>query len=207
METYSEHSHAASAATPSGAVAQDKSAPEQPERPAALPVNFDTIPEELKGLNQFTCWRYEWRGGRWTKVPFMATGAKKAWNKDEARKAAWNEKQAEKAAKEGRKWKTKDRSTASSTDPETWSSFEDAKRTYERSLSNPKWQYDGIGIALDGEVDENGLTLAAIDIDKVSDDPKRPARANEIIKAVRSYTEVSPSAKGFRIFLRAKPCA
>ena len=65
--------------------------------------------------------------------------------------------------------------------------------------------YDGIGFVLSDAVDENGLTIAAIDIDKVSGDPKRIARAKEIIEAIGSYTEISPSAKGLRVFLKAKP--
>jgi hypothetical protein len=43
------------------------------------------------------------------------------------------------------------------------------KRAYQ------KGGYDGIGFVLDGAVDENGLTIAAIDIDKVKDDAKRIA--------------------------------
>jgi putative DNA primase/helicase len=88
---------------------------------------------------------------------------------------------------------------ASSTDPSTWSPFERVWRAYEGG------GYDGIGFALNGEVDENGLTVAAVDIDKIAGDPERIARAKEIIKAIGSYTEISPSGKGVRIFLLAKP--
>jgi putative DNA primase/helicase len=176
------------------------------ERPTALPVNFDGIPDGMKRRKQWSVWRYTKRAkGGWTKVPFMAREAKKAWNSDPERRAKWNEEQAQKAAKDKREWREKDRSSASSTDPETWSSFEDAKRTYERSQSSSNYRYDGVGFALDGKVDENGLTIAAVDIDKVTDDPKRLARAQEIIEAIGSYTEKSPSGKGYRIFLKAKP--
>jgi len=151
-------------ATLSAAEEQDKGAPEQPERPAALPVKGDSTPEDLKRLPQWVLWRYEWRGGRWTKVPYQPCGRK-----------------------------------ASSTNPKTWSAFGAVWRAYQTG------EYDGIGFALSDEVDENGLTFAAIDIDKVSGDPKRIARSKEIIKAVGSYTELSPSAKGLRVFLKAKP--
>lgn len=66
---------------------------------------------------------------------------------------------------------------------------------------------DGIGFALDGAEDENGLTIAAVDMDGVIGNPEREARAGEIIAALRSYTEVSPSGAGYRIFLLAKPLA
>lgn len=44
--------------------------------PATLAVNPDAIPAELRERPQWVCWRWEWRGDRWTKVPLNpATGA------------------------------------------------------------------------------------------------------------------------------------
>jgi hypothetical protein len=53
------------------------------ERPQALPVNPDGIPDELKERDQWVCWRYEWRkdakgGGKWTKVPIDPGTGRKA---------------------------------------------------------------------------------------------------------------------------------
>jgi primase-polymerase (primpol)-like protein len=186
--------------TPVGHGAQDK-----PARPTAPPVNFGNIPEELKQRKQWTPWRYAERGAGWTKVPYMAWEAKKAWNSNTERREKWNKKKADEAAAKGLEWRERDRSTASSTDPETWATFEDAKRAYERSLSKPEYRYDGIGFALSGEVDENGLTIAAVDMDKVVGNPEREERARKIIAKLNSYTEISPSGKGYRIFLKAKP--
>ena len=88
---------------------------------------------------------------------------------------------------------------ASSTDPATWTKFDTVMESYRSS------GFDGIGIALDGKVDADGLTLAAVDIDKAVGDPDRQARAEQIIASMGSYTELSPSGKGYRIFLRARP--
>lgn len=47
--------------------------------PETLPPDPRPIPEELQRLDQWVCWRWEWRGGRWTKVPTdPATGRRAA---------------------------------------------------------------------------------------------------------------------------------
>lgn len=91
--------------------------------------------------------------------------------------------------------------TASSTDAATWSTFPTVWSVYQGG------GYDGIGIALDGAIDEDGLTLAAIDIDKVAGDQAREELAQEVIRDVASYAERSPSGNGYRIFTKAEPAA
>src|SRR5262245_59895877 len=39
------------------------------ERPKVLPVLPDNIPAALKALRQWVCWRLEFRGKKWTKIP------------------------------------------------------------------------------------------------------------------------------------------
>lgn len=90
---------------------------------------------------------------------------------------------------------------ASSTDPATWSTFSAVWRAYQAG------GYDGIGFALDGEPDDNGLTVAGVDLDGVVGNSAREARAREIIASLNSYTEVSPSGVGYRIFTLAHPLA
>lgn len=90
---------------------------------------------------------------------------------------------------------------ASSTNPDTWNTFEAVWEVY---LAG---KYDGIGFALDGVVDDSGLTIAGVDMDGVKGNPEREARAREIIVALNSYTEVSPSGLGYRIFTLANPLA
>jgi putative DNA primase/helicase len=83
----------------------------------------------------------------------------------------------------------------SSTNPKTWSPFEKALAAY-LSLN-----LDGMGFVLDGTGD-----LVAIDLDKCRDPVTGEIEpwALEIVRKVDSYTEVSPSGRGLRIFARGK---
>ena len=89
---------------------------------------------------------------------------------------------------------------ASSTNSKTWSSFDAVWQAYQTG------KFDGIGVALTGKVDADGLTLAGVDIDKIAGDQGRTKRATDIVAAIGSYAEISPSGTGVRILLRAKPC-
>lgn len=47
----------------------------RPPRPAALPVQFDNIPAELREVPRWVVWRYEFRKAKWAKPPFTTAGA------------------------------------------------------------------------------------------------------------------------------------
>jgi putative DNA primase/helicase len=51
-------------------------------RPIAIPVNPGSIPSELIAIPHWLIWRYEWRTGKWTKVPYHASGSGKAKSTD-----------------------------------------------------------------------------------------------------------------------------
>jgi putative DNA primase/helicase len=78
----------------------------------------------------------------------------------------------------------------SSTDPSTWATLNEAWTRYEQDA------LDGVGFAL------NGNGLAGIDIDKCRDPEtgKVTAEAGEIVRKLDSYTEISPSGTGLRVF-------
>ena len=80
---------------------------------------------------------------------------------------------------------------ASSTDPKTWASFDAAKAACE------KGGYDGIGYVL-AESDP----YVGVDLDDCLHDGRPDDRAIEIVKSLGSYTEISPSGRGLRIFVR-----
>lgn len=83
-----------------------------------------------------------------------------------------------------------DGSFASSTDPETWTSFINAK---ERAAGR------GLGFVL------NGDGLACIDLDKCLVNGVLQPWAEKIVKAAgRTYIEVSPSGRGLHIWGKAK---
>jgi Protein of unknown function (DUF3987) len=83
------------------------------------------------------------------------------------------------------------RTNASVTDPETWASFDDTVDSY--SLGG----FDGIGYVL--AVDD---PIAGVDLDKCRDPQTGviEAWACRIVERLRSYTEISPSGRGLRIF-------
>ena len=79
---------------------------------------------------------------------------------------------------------------ASSTDPNTWSSFEDALK----AVQNKRYEYIGFVFADTG--------IVGIDIDAGYEDDLPSALAVDIIGHCRSYTEKSKSGRGFHILLK-----
>lgn len=81
---------------------------------------------------------------------------------------------------------------ASSTDPETWSTFEEARAVYRRD------RHDGIMFALSPDD-----LIVAIDLDHcVAEDGKIDPEAAATVRRFNSYTELSPSGRGLRIFIK-----
>ena len=83
-----------------------------------------------------------------------------------------------------------DGTNASTSNPETWGTWSEAKATY---LANPGL-YDGFGLA------QRGLGGVNLDLDHIFVNEKIKKNAQEIIDAVDSYTEVTPSGDGCRIY-------
>lgn len=85
---------------------------------------------------------------------------------------------------------------ADATDPDTWRSFEDALATLATGLANGQWQ--GIGYVLSA-----GDPFVGVDLDQCRHETgewSRPARV--WMTRLNSYSEVSPSGTGIRIFVR-----
>ena len=81
---------------------------------------------------------------------------------------------------------------AKSNDPETWTTFEVVRTLVQLADS----QYDGIGYMISA-----GEDLQGIDIDHCLDMHGTPtAEAVSIIATLNSYTEVSPSGNGLRVW-------
>lgn len=82
---------------------------------------------------------------------------------------------------------------ADSTDPRTWSTFDESLAVYERG------DWAGIGYVLSPDDPYTG-----VDLDHALDgDGKVKPWAMYYVDGLNSYTEVSPSGKGLRIFTRA----
>jgi putative DNA primase/helicase len=125
-------------------------------------VNPEHIPEDLKQIDQWVCWRAEWNedNSKFTKRPKKYTG-----------------------------------DAGSSTNSSTWTTFDKALAAYERRRG-----LDGIGFAGFGRTD-----FVGIDIDNClnpeTGEIKEYARA--WVDRFDSYTEVTPSGDGLRIWIRA----
>jgi len=130
------------------------------DKPNFLKPIAEVIPQELKHWDQWVCWKAEYRGGKWTKVPYNPNNGQKA----------------------------------KSNDPSTWASFESAYHQYEQN------GFDGIGFMLSGDDPFTGWDFDhCIDPQTGEIEPK----IRKIIDRLNSYTEISPSGTGIRIFVRA----
>ena len=90
---------------------------------------------------------------------------------------------------------------ADSTNPSTWTSFERALAGLEQSLSwTDRKPLSGIGFVLTGDDPFTGVDLDhCVDLDTGCLEPW----AREIVEELNSYTELSPSGTGVRIFIKA----
>jgi len=129
-----------------------------PHPPEALPLVIDNVPDELAAPDHWVAWGWEYRNGKWTKVPVnAASGAR-----------------------------------ASSDDPSTWSPFEEAVEYAQRKL------LPGVGFVF------TGSPFAGVDLDDCRDSETGHVEpwAREIVAALDSYAEVSPSGTGVKAFMR-----
>jgi len=82
---------------------------------------------------------------------------------------------------------------ARSNDAEFWCSFEEAVEAYQRD------GYDGVGFVFAAD---DGLT--GIDLDHCTEEGELAPWAREIVKAIDSYTEWSPSGEGLHVILQGR---
>src|SRR5690349_5608008 len=124
----------------------------------------EIIPECMRKERRWLVWAYQDRQGKKTKEPFCA------WHND------------------GRV------PHASSTDPATWSSFEEALAFWK----NNQGRFEGLGFVL-------GDGWAGVDLDDCIDPLTGEIEdwAHCDIDELNSYTEISPSGRGLKIFLRS----
>jgi hypothetical protein len=126
------------------------------------PPDWDTIPAELRELDQWVLWRFELRENKWTKEPFQPNG-----------------------------------NHAASTKEMTWSTFADVRAAYEKDPA----RWSGIGCVVSRTDPYCGVDLDhCIDLGTGEIHPV----AQEIINRLNSYTEVTPSGDGLRVWVRAE---
>ncbi len=86
---------------------------------------------------------------------------------------------------------------ASSTNQSTWSSFEDVRAAYDSE------KHSGIGICLGAPFTVDGVEryIVGVDFDDCITDQQFAPFVKEAISDLRTYTEISPSGAGVRMFL------
>lgn len=129
-------------------------------RPQTLPVQPQNIPPELKAIPRWVLWR---------NVQRAKPNGEKVWAKMPL---------------------TVDGAAASSTDPNTWATYDDAVDALIMSGG-----YDGIGLVL-------GDDVQGIDLDDCRDPGtgELSELAQEVLEKVEGYAEVSPSGTGIKLF-------
>ncbi len=139
-------------------------------KPTALPVVPENIPEELRNWPQWIVWRYEWDPEKKDKL----TGQPGKWDKPprQARTGA----------------------LASSTDRQTWDSFETALGAYRTG------GWDGIGFSPSADD-----PFVFVDLDSCFNGTGISERHwRGVIVPMNTYTEWSPSGTGIRIIARGE---
>jgi primase-polymerase (primpol)-like protein len=136
-------------------------------RPRAVPVNLDTIPAQLKQARRWVGWSYV--------ADTDPETSEVSWDKPPRR------------ARGG--------GLASTTDPRTWVTFDDAVAVFQRG------GLDGLGFVLSADPGSDER-LVGVDLDKCRDPDTGAIEpwAGEIVRELNSYTEISPSGRGLRIF-------
>ena len=117
------------------------------------------IPECLRDLEQWVCWKIILEEGQERKVPINP----------------------------------KSGAFASTTKPSTWTSFAQALQRFQTNDG-----LSGIGFVFTAED-----PYAGIDLDRCLDETKAFLWGEEIVNDFSSYTEVSPSGRGVKLFLKA----
>ena len=132
---------------------------------------MSSIPTELTARRQWVVWRYEKRDGKATKVPYQACAP----------------------TNRGAAAGTVRKRPASTTDPSTWRSFQEA------AIALRDGPFDGVGYVF-SEHDP----YCGVDFDEcVAGGETRPDVA-ALVLTLDSYTEHSPSGTGLHVIVRAK---
>lgn len=131
----------------------------------------NTIPEELRARRQWVCWRAEQRDGKRTKVPLIACGPKNRGAASGTQRAF----------------------RASSTDPSTWRSFEEAAHVAAEA---------GFGV---GYVFADTDPFCGVDLDSCFDEHgELHPDAARVVDMLGSWAERSPSRTGLHVIVRAE---
>lgn len=125
----------------------------------STPFDLSHVPDVLKTLDRWLCWRYEMRDGKQTKVPYHPATGHRADTTNSADRVALD--------------------------------------IAVKAALDPSNRFDGIGFVFDAA---DGLVGIDLD-DCIGDDGLLEPWAQVIVNAFETYTEISPSGKGVKLFL------
>lgn len=125
-------------------------------KPTRIDVDPRNIPQALKAMDRWLCWKWEHRNGKWDKPPKRTNG-----------------------------------SNASTANPETWTSFNEA------FMAHAEGHFDGIGIVL-----PEGMV--GIDLDDCLQGDNLTNEAKMVLGMLPTYAERSPSGTGVKLIAAGK---
>lgn len=147
-----------------------------PPRPEPLPVLFDSIPAELRYLNQWVMWRYEWKEDKqkWDKPPYNPQG----WNAKSTAPHTWS----------------------------PFNTAKEAYERGLNLPVDDLHHFDGIGFVPTASPQaENKLQFGDLDHCRDPDTGALSPEARADLDLINSYCEPSPSSTGVRFIAKGAP--
>jgi hypothetical protein len=86
-----------------------------------------------------------------------------------------------------------------------WTTFDACRAAYLRGVAGKGPRFDGIGFCFDGEIDSDGYCYTGVDFDNCCDGNTVVLIQKARINRLATYTEQSPSGRGFHCICRSRP--
>jgi hypothetical protein len=86
-----------------------------------------------------------------------------------------------------------------------WTTFDACQNAYLRGVTGKGPRFDGIGFCFDGEIGSDGYCYTGVDFDNCCDGNTVVLKQKARINRLATYTEQSPSGRGFHCICRSKP--
>jgi primase-polymerase (primpol)-like protein len=144
-------------------------------KPTASAPQFEHIPSELRALPNWIMWRYE--------PPDRPDNPK--WKKVPCNLS-------------GRRTDAANRTS-------DWTTLDRCQAAYQRGIAGDGPLFDGVGFCFDGEIGPDGYCLTGVDFDDCCHDNVVVLKQKDRINRLNTYTEQSPSGRGFHCIGRSLP--
>src|SRR5262249_25556178 len=156
-------------------IAQESAAQPASPKPTASAPQFEHIPPELRALPNWIMWRYE--------PPDRPDNPK--WKRVAC-------------TLHGRRTDAANRTS-------DWTTLDRCQAAYQRGIAGDGPLFDGVGFCFDGEIGPDGYCLTGVDFDDCCHDNVVVLKQKDRINRLNTYTEQSPSGRGFHCIGRSLP--